>query len=804
MIGRPAAIIAVMDDKTLRLLEFDKIRLRLAEHAAFAGGRRRAMALRPAVELEEVRARQSLTAEARDFIARRGRPEMGHAHELQPEIEGALRGRLLLPAELLEVRDTVAVGRRLAHAAGREQGRWPGLSALAGQLEPCPALFDAIQGALDDDGELRDEASPALKRIRREKRVAQDRIRRQLEGMLGDAGLRDRLQEALITQRNGRYVLPVKSEFRSRLRGVVHDTSDSGATVFIEPLSTVESGNRLRELEVEEEKEIDRILRELSGFVAAEAEALGETIEALGELDLGFACADYGYALRGISPRLVEADVPRLDWPRARHPLIEAEQVVAVDVRVGGDFRQLVITGPNTGGKTVTLKTTGLLVLMAQAGLQIPCGEEAELAVFDAVFADIGDEQSIEQSLSTFSGHMTNIIAILEKADAKSLVLLDELGAGTDPGEGAALAGALLEHLRERGIATVASTHYSELKAYAHGTEGVANASVEFDLQTLRPTYELTIGLPGQSNALAIAGRLGLPEAIIESARQGLAVSDLAMEDLLAEIREARRQSAEDREAASRARQKAEEWAAKLERGLHDVEAQREQILARSRQQAQDELEAARAAVARLLERAERLAERAETMDQVQALAGLRQSAEELERVEEIVRESAPPAPARRSGSLPEDLAPGDRVRVRSLGQEGEVLRRDEDSAEVQMGALRMAVDLDDLELIPRAKPEPEAGPEPKLRRADEASDSMAVELDLRGLRVEEGLDRLEGYLDDALLLGLPWVRVIHGHGTGAMKSAVREALRRMPFVERSRPGEAGEGGDGATVVYLD
>lgn len=789
-----------MDDKTLRLLEFDKVRRRLAEHAAFSGGRGRALALEPARDLDTVRGRQALTAEARDFVARRGRPEMGQAHDLRPEVEGARLGRLLIPAELLEVRDTLVVGRRLAQAATREAGRWPQLGQIAERLEPCPALFDAIQHALDDDGDLRDDASPALRRIRRELRVAQDRLRRQLEGMLASESVRDWLQEALVTQRNGRFVLPVKSEFRSRVAGVVHDTSDSGATVFVEPLSIVEGGNRLRELEIEEEREIDRILRELSGHVAAEADALLDTIEALGELDLAFACAEYGYALRAVTPRIVEAPATLVDLPRARHPLIDPALVVPIDMRVGEDFRQLVITGPNTGGKTVTLKTTGLLVLMAQSGLQLPAGEDARLTVFDSVFADIGDEQSIEQSLSTFSGHMTNIIGILNAAGPGSLVLLDELGAGTDPVEGAALAGALLEHLRGRGIATVASTHYSELKAFAHATSGVANASVEFDVETLRPTYELTIGLPGQSNALAIASRLGLPESIVSLARQGLAVSEVAMEDLLAEIRSARRQSAADREATAEARRQAEDWAARLERGLHDIEAQREALLETSRRQARGELEAARAAIQRLLQRAERQAEGAGAA--AQSAADLAETAAELERVEAIF-EAATPVPHRTPAAPVENLAPGDMVRVRSLDQSGEVIRVKDAGAEVQLGRLRMSVALDDLELLSRADPLPSPAAAPRLQQAADRAE-VPVELDLRGLRVEEGLDLLERHLSDALLVGLPWIRVIHGHGTGAMKTAVREALRQMPHIQRSRAGEAGEGGDGATVVYLD
>jgi DNA mismatch repair protein MutS2 len=575
-----------MDEKALRLLEFPKVRQHLAAYTGFAQGQRLALELEPSVEPAEVAARQAVTAEARDLIARRGGADLDGAQDLRGQIGSACLGRLLLPGELLQLRDTLAVARRLERTIGRDDARWPHLAAIAARLEPSPGLHDAIQEALDDDGKVRDEASPALRRIRKDLRVAADRLRRQLEALLGSEALRGVLQEGLITQRNGRYVIPVKADFRGRVPGVVHDTSDSGATLFVEPLGAVEAGNRLRELGLDEEKEIERILQVLSGRVAAEAESLSASIVALGDLDLAFAAARYAAELRAVPPRILEAAEPQLDFPLARHPLLDPDTVVPVSVRVGRDFSQLVITGPNTGGKTVTLKTAGLLVLMAQAGLQVPADEDACLTVFDAVYADIGDEQSIEQSLSTFSGHMTNIVDILERADAGSLVLLDELGAGTDPTEGAALAGAILSHLLGRGVRTVASTHYSELKAYGHDTPGVANASVEFDAATLRPTYRLTIGLPGRSNALAIAGRLGLPEAILAEARAGLQVSDVAMEDLLAQIQSSRREAEAERLAAAEVRERAEAWAVKLERALHQLESERAEILTAARRDA--------------------------------------------------------------------------------------------------------------------------------------------------------------------------------------------------------------------------
>jgi DNA mismatch repair protein MutS2 len=463
---------------------------------------------------------------------------------------------------------------------------------------------------------------------------------------------------------------------------------------------------------------------------------------------------------------------------------------------VGRDFHILVITGPNTGGKTVALKTMGLLVCMAQAGLHVPAAEGATMTVFAGVYADIGDEQSIEQSLSTFSGHLTNIIAILEHADDRALVLLDELGAGTDPVEGAALARAILEYLRVRGITTVASTHYSDLKMYAHGAPGVTNASAEFDVETLRPTYELTIGLPGRSNALAIARRLGLPATIVDAAREGVGTAGLDMEGLLAEIRAARRQAQADRAAAGEARRNAESWAGKLEQGVKDLEAERARVLNEARDQAESELALARAAMARLLRQAESAAATRAAI--VEAAAGLDEVAAALD-----VREPGAGAVVRMA---PADLLPGRQVRVLSFNQVGEVVALKGDDVEVQLGRLRLTVPLRDLEPVAvPASSEPAVEPAGvRLRRAATATSDLSIELHLRGLRVEDALEKLDAYLDAAVLSGLPWVRIVHGHGTGVMKAAVRDTLRRHPQVKRYRPGERGEGGDGATVVYFD
>jgi DNA mismatch repair protein MutS2 len=782
-----------VDEKSLHVLEYDKITRRLADYTSFSGGRRLALDLRPAAERSVVAERLELLREAVHYSDRKGAPPLAGAHDMRDEAAAAERGRVLVPGELVDIRETLGAARRTRKALSGDPAR-PRLAAIAEELDDCPALFDALSSALDDEGRVVDGASRELARIRRALRVAHDRLVRTVDRLLQDPRIRDVLQEPLITQRSGRYVLPVKSAFRAKVPGVVHDTSDSGATVFVEPLAVVELGNRYRELAIEEEKEVERVLRELSGFVGAESAALADSIAGLAALDLAFACAAYGGATRATIPLLVDGPTPLLAFERARHPLLDPETVVPVDVAVGESYRQLVITGPNTGGKTVTLKTVGLLVVMAQAGLPIPAADGARLAPFDGVFADIGDEQSIEQSLSTFSGHLSNIVRILTDATSSSLVLLDELGAGTDPVEGAALAVALLDYLRARETTTVASTHYSELKAYAHATPGVMNASVEFDIESLRPTYELVIGLPGRSNALAIASRLGLPDEIVQAARAGLSSQAVAMEDLLAEIRTARAEAETERAATTALRADADRWARRLDEALAALEAERAEILAAARSEAAAELEAARRAIAALTAQAREAAALGRAAD-VTATADTAAAARDaVARLVETPRPrpSAPPAP--------DALAPGVRVRVPRYGVEGEVMDvRADGSVEIAMGALRMALPAADLEVQ-------EGAPPPLEAPAGGGSSAPAVplELDLRGLRVDDGLRELDVRLDRALLVGMPWVHVIHGHGTGAMKQAVREALRAHPRVRRFRAGEQGEGGDGVTVVYFD
>jgi DNA mismatch repair protein MutS2 len=712
--------------------------------------------------------------------------------------------------DLLDISSTLQAGARLRRNLAHKDSRFPHLADIASRIEPCSGLTTEIGRCISERGDLLDSASDRLGRIRRDLRVAHDRLMDRLQGIIASSRYAPMLQEALITQRGGRYVVPVRAEHKGRLQGIVHDTSSSGATVFVEPLAVVELGNRWRELQIEEEKEVQRILAELSDQVSQEGEAIHWTVRALADLDLAFAKAGYASATESTEPELVGfRSAPgssdsllhpgsTLDLKQARHPLLDPSSVVPVDVYLGDDFYIVVITGPNTGGKTVTLKTVGLLCAMAQAGLQIPVAEGSALSVFDGIYADIGDEQSIEQSLSTFSAHLTNIISILIDASSHSLVLLDELGAGTDPVEGSALARSLLDHLLERRVSTLVATHYSELKAYAHATHWVENASVEFDLETLSPTYQLTMGLPGRSNALAIAGRLGLEPSIVEGAQAMISPESIETESLLSEIKQAREDAVAARNAARAAQVQAEQHELELSARLATIEAERHAILAETRAELRRETEALQTDLDAL---------RAELRQRRQAPSVTeRWLAEAEEQLEELAEATAPPPEPRPIPREPPPQGPvsvGDTVYVSGLGTTGEVLDLDGRSAEVQVGSFRVRTHVTDLELRARSgdSTDQDRGAPPKPPQF--MAPSPGVELDLRGLRVSEVVPRLDKYLDDAFLAALPMVRIIHGKGTGALQQAVRKALSGHPLVKRYRGGEHGEGGSGVTIAYL-
>jgi DNA mismatch repair protein MutS2 len=788
-----------VDPRHLDALEFDRVLDRLAAHASFAAGEEMALALRPATDLREVRALLETTGEARALLLARPGTTIGGARDVRPQVETALRGAALPPAELLDVRDTLVAARTLHRTLTRLAGQFPHLASVAGRLCLCPEIVEEIDRCLDERGEVRDDASPELARIRREVRIANDRIQEKLNRIISSPRNAPYLQEMLITQREGRYVIPLKADFKGRIRGVVHDVSASGATIFIEPLSVVDLNNAWRELQLAETQEVTRILAVLSGLIAEHGEEITQSVETLAELDLVFAKAGYADAIEASAPEIVSTrgKRPTIHLLGARHPLLDPGTVVPIDVVLDEETHVLVITGPNTGGKTVSLKTVGLLVLMAQAGLHLPVEPGSSLSCFETVYADIGDEQSIEQSLSTFSAHLTNILSFLDLVDERSLVLLDELGAGTDPAEGAALARALLDHFGGRGAVTLVATHYPELKTYAQLTPGVRNACVEFDPETLAPTYKLMIGLPGRSNAFAIAGRLGLSREIVEAARRMVSSEDLHTDDMLTDIHRLRVQEAQSRDAANAARAEAEGLARELRERLDGIKEERRDILDRAQEEAAAELEVLRKEARALRQRLQAqgavgpLKEVSVVAAQADALAeGL---AERLPEPEELAPVPIPDASAR-------PIRPGDAVWVRPLRTKGQVIEIDGDEVEVQVGPARTRVGRVDLELA-AAAPVVERAPEATLHA--EPAASPGKEIDLRGCTVDDALMQVGRHLDAAFRAGLPWVRIIHGKGTGALRRAVRESLSDHPLVSSFAPGGQAQGGEGVTVVDL-
>jgi DNA mismatch repair protein MutS2 len=798
-----------MDEKTLQTLEYHKILDRLAGYASFAVSAEMGRALRPSHTMEDAQLRLAFTSEARRLLEVYGDFSIGGVRDIRAQVDLARRAGVLDPADLLDIKNTLIAARNVARTLERQPEPLNHLKGLVPALLPPSGLIDAITRALSERGEVLDSASDKLGRIRSELKIAHDRLLSRLERILNDPKNAPVLQEQLITQRNGRYVIPLRAEFKRSIRSIVHDQSSSGATLFVEPLATVELNNTWHELQLAERDEVRRILAELSAEVGRNAEWMLEILASMAQLDLALMCAKYGEDLRAVEPLLVTARAATKDHPgstirlfQARHPLLDPAKVVAIDVDMDLNTFGLVITGPNTGGKTVSLKTVGLLVLMAQSGLHIPAQSGSTLSLFEDVYADIGDEQSIEQSLSTFSGHITNIVRILARASARTLVLLDELGAGTDPQEGAVLARALLAHLVAQKIPCLVATHYPELKAFAHATPGIVNASMEFDLETLRPTYHLSMGLPGRSNALLIAERLGLPAAILTDARRELDPADLRAEDLLDEIHRQRDLTRQHRQAAEQMRAEVEQTRKTLAERLEKVEDERLAMLNRARAEAEREVAELRQelqTVRRSLERAR------QPLDAIKALQ---------QQVESLEDEIQQPVDRRQVAPLtPAPLKTGQRVRLRSLNMEGILTAIGEADVEVQLGALRVRARLNDIQRSGSPEQPGQAAAVARVedRRKEKPSgasnqalrSSPGMELDLRGQRAEDALDRLAQYLDAAYLSGMPFVRIIHGKGTGRLRQAVREALRASPHIKRFEHGLEGEGGDGVTVAHL-
>jgi DNA mismatch repair protein MutS2 len=788
-----------MDTRSQVILEFPLIRDRLAELTSFGPSRRLAETLEPSADAVVVARGLDETDQARALLEERPGVGIGAAHDIGPLVERAARGGRLDPEAFLAIAETLDATARLATSLADE--RRPLLRDVGRELHPLPAVRSTLARSFDPVGELLDTASPRLGGLRAAVRVAYDRLRRRLDALVG-AELGNALQEPIVTLRNGRYVVPVKAEARSRVKGIVHDSSGSGQTLFIEPLVAVELGNAWREAQVAEQEEVERILDELSALIAANAAALRETLDALARFDLWAAKATLAADMD--ATRAETADRPEVVLLSARHPGLTG-RVVPIDVRIGDGYTALVVTGPNTGGKTVTLRTVGLLSLMHQAGLHVPAATGSRLPIWRDVFADIGDEQSIAQSLSTFSGHLRRITTIVAEAGPSTLVLLDELGAGTDPTEGSALAQALLDHFIRAGAVVAATTHYAELKAYAHTTPGATNAAVEFDLETLSPTYHLTIGLPGGSQAFAIAERLGLPDAIVADARSRLSESQQSFEATLAAIRATEGETSDALERARAAEARAAEALRTAEEERRRARRERDERVSAAREEADRVVEDLRAEVASIRRALERETVTATALDaavaRAEAIAG---------------RLPAVAVPEVQAPAEPRRWKVGDRARSSTGGWEGRIaaIEKGGRRGTLEAGGMRVTVDVDDL--VPAVGVATSVGGGRAMggsARAEADSNaaalrlararSVASSLDLRGARVEEALEALDRYLDDASVAGLRSVTIIHGLGTGALRDAVRAAASAHPLVREARPGERGEGGDGATVVGL-
>jgi DNA mismatch repair protein MutS2 len=789
-----------MDGKSIALLEFPLVRERLAAATGFPPGRRLAEALVPSPDPVLVAIGLEETSQVRALLAERPSVGIGGAHDIGPAVDRAARGGRLDAAQFAAIAQTLEAGSRLRDVLADDRRSL--LHELARSLHPLPGLRSTLERSFDPAGELLDTASPRLGALRRATRHAYERLRTRLEQLVHSSDVGGALQDPIVTLRNGRYVIPVRADARSRVKGIVHDASGSGQTLFVEPLVAVELGNAWREAQLAEAAEVERILDELSAVVGSHAGLIGETLDALARFDFWSAKARLAEEMDAV--RAEPAARVEIVLKGARHPGLSG-RVVPIDVELGTDFRALIVTGPNTGGKTVTLRTIGLLVLMHQAGLHVPADPGSRLPVLVDLFADIGDEQSIAQSLSTFSGHLRSIVRIAAAAGPATLVLLDELGAGTDPTEGSALAQALLDHFLRSGALVAATTHYAELKVYAHTTPDVRNASVEFDLETLSPTYHLRIGLPGGSQAFAIAERLGLPASIVGDARSRLSEGQQAFEETLASIRAA---DVATREALDRARA-AERRAAESQRVADEerrrARRERDETVAVARADAERIVEDLRADVSGARRRLERETVTGPALDQV------------VERAEARLERLPAPAPAAAPVPHAEPVAwrVGARARSRSGGWEGRIvaLERGGRRATLEVGGMRVTAPTAELELPGAQDGEASRVSRPDGATAEAASGisrlrldrarTVASSLDVRGARVDEALEIVERYLEDAALASLDRVTIIHGLGTGALRDAVRAAASAHPLVRSVRAGERGDGGDGATVVTL-
>lgn len=787
-----------MNDKVLKTLEFNKIIERLAGYAGSAMGREKCEALVPVSDRGKVEELQQETADALSRLYKKGTLSFSGLPDIGASIKRLEIGSTLGAGELMKLSSVLTATLRVkSYGCSGGDEIQDSLSERFSLLEPLSVLNNEIMRCIISEEEIADDASPGLKSVRRQIKAANDKIREQLAKLITDSGTKLMLQDAIVTMRNGRYCLPVKQEYKNSFGGMLHDQSATGSTAFIEPASVVKLNNELAELGIREQQEIEKVLAALSEQAAVHTEELAFNQKTLAEFDFIFARAVLAKQMKGIQPKF--NDRRFINIKKGRHPLIDAHKVVPIDIYLGDAFCLLVITGPNTGGKTVSLKTVGLFTLMGQAGLHIPAMDGSELGIFKEVYADIGDEQSIEQSLSTFSSHMTNTVRILEQADEESLALFDELGAGTDPTEGAALAMSILTYLHNLGARTMATTHYSELKIFALSTEGVSNACCEFDVETLRPTYRLLIGIPGKSNAFAISSKLGLPEFIIERAREFIGTKDESFEDVISSLEESRIAMEREREETARLHAEAEELRKKLAEKNARIDNAKDRILREANEKARD-----------LLQEAKDYAD--ETIRKYNKWGQSGGLGKEMEQEREILREKlgdkdkklgikAKKAAKKASA---EELKIGDSVHVLSLNLKGTVstLPNAKGDLYVQMGILRSLVNIRDLEPADADQSEEEKKAKTasgKIRMSKALN--ISPELNIIGKRVDEAMPLVDKYLDDAYLAHLPKVTIIHGRGTGALKDAVHAQLKRTKYVKSFRVGEFGEGDRGVTIV---
>ncbi len=790
-----------MNNKALKVLEYDKIMKMLKERTVSSLGRSFVETLKPLSDFNEVEAMLKETSDAGAYLWRKGGAPFGGIHDIRASLKRVEIGSTLSISELLKIGDVLRCGRMIRQFLTNDvPSEWEGNMALelGLQLSAFKQVEDAISNAILSEEEISDHASPELFSIRKSIRQKQDGIKDKLSAIIRSTEYKKIMQDTVVTLRGDRYVIPVKQEFRNQVPGLIHDLSSSGSTVFIEPLSVVEANNEIKALMIREQHEIERILRELTARVAEISQELSLNVQILGRLDFMFSKAKLSRDMNGACPRLSHDRLVKII--QGRHPLLDKHKVVPIDIELGSEFTTLVITGPNTGGKTVTLKTVGLFVLMLQSGLHIPVQEGSEFGLFDSVYADIGDEQSIEQSLSTFSSHMKNIVTILDEADEGSLVLFDELGAGTDPTEGAALAIAILDGLTKRGICTMATTHYSELKIFAMTTKHVQNACCEFDVESLRPTYRLLVGVPGKSNAFAISQKLGLDPYVIHKAKEFLTQDNIRFEDVLSDIEKNRTEAERDKELAEALRREIEGLKIEAQKEREKIAKEKERILSKAKEEARGIIIDTRYESEELLEQLKELIKQGNTQNIQKELQEARTGIRRLDNMEGSLVESYK---VRDFVEPPKDLKPGESVLMLNLDQRATVLEEPDQEGQVmvQAGIMKVKVHISQLKRVNEQKESLEKIN--RVRVAGVKAASVKLDLDLRGLNVEEALDKTDKYIDDAVIAGIHEVTIIHGKGTGTLRKAIHDYFKGHSRVASYRLGRYGEGETGVTIVEL-